>query len=92
MKDLNILAEIDPGNYTVWFKVKDLRTNIVTSAEFKLSVVTSTTKGWVVLCEEGSERKVRIDMIGEVVTGLLFREICWTFYRNTWRLSDPFGE
>ena len=66
VKDLNILAEIDPGNYTVWFKVKDLRTNIVTSAEFKLSVVTSTTKGWVVLCEEGSERKVRIDMIGEV--------------------------
>ena len=43
VKDLNILAEIDPGNYTVWFKVKDLRTNIVTSAEFKLSVVTSTT-------------------------------------------------
>ena len=23
VKDLNILAEIDPGNYTVWFKVKD---------------------------------------------------------------------
>ena len=66
MKDLNILAEMAPGDYTAWFKVKDLRTNIVTSAEFKLSVVTSTTKGWVVLCEEGSERKVRIDMIGEV--------------------------
>ncbi len=66
VKDLNILAEMAPGDYTAWFKVKDLRTNIVTSTEFKLSVVTSTTKGWVVLCEEGSERKVRIDMVGEV--------------------------
>ena len=65
VKDLNILAEIDPGNYTGWFKVTDLRTNIVTSAEFKLEVLTATTKGWLVLCE-AEERKVRVDMIGEI--------------------------
>ena len=66
VKDLNILAEMNPGDYTAWFKVKDLRTNIVTSAEFKLNVATSTTKGWVILCEEGNDRKVRVDMIGEI--------------------------
>lgn len=66
VKDLNILAEIDPGSYLGWFKVKDLRTNIVTSVEFSMNVVTSTTKGWLVLCEEGADRKVRMDMIGEI--------------------------
>ncbi|MDE5613006.1 MAG: hypothetical protein K2I90_13460 [Odoribacter sp.] len=66
VKDLNILAEIDPGSYTGWFRVKDLRTNIVTSAEFKMSVVTSTSLGWLVLCEEGVDRRVRVDMIGEI--------------------------
>lgn len=65
VKDLNILAEIDPGNYTAWFKVKDLRTNIVTSAEFKIEVGTATSKGWVVMSED-EERKVRMDMIGEI--------------------------
>ena len=66
VKDLNIPAEITPGTYTAWFKVKDLRTNVVTSAEFKMEIITSTTKGWLVLCEEGVDRKVRVDMIGEV--------------------------
>ena len=66
VKDLNVLAELDPGDYTGWFKVKDLRTNIVTSAEFKISVVTSTSLGWLVLCEEGADRRVRVDMIGEI--------------------------
>lgn len=65
VKDLNILAEIDPGNYTAWFKVKDLRTNIVTAAEFKLEVSTAMTKGWLVLCEDEGE-KVRVDMISEI--------------------------
>lgn len=66
VKDLDVLAVMDPGSYTAWFKVKDLRTNIVTSAEFKIQVSTATTKGWLVLCEEGEERKVRMDMIGEI--------------------------
>lgn len=66
VKDLNILAEVDPGNYSGWFKVKDLRTNIITTAEFSMNIVTSTTKGWLILCEEGADRKVRVDMIGEV--------------------------
>lgn len=65
VKDLNVMAEIDPGNYVAWFKVKDLRTNIVTTAEFKLKVSTALTKGWLVLCEDEG-RKVRVDMIGEI--------------------------
>lgn len=66
VKDLDILAEMNPGSYTAWFKVKDLRTNIVTSAEFKIQISTATTQGWLVLCEVGEERKVRMDMIGEI--------------------------
>ena len=47
MKDLDILAVMSPGAYTAWFKVKDLRTNIVTSTEFKIQISTSTTQdGW----------------------------------------------
>ena len=72
VKDLNILAELDPGSYTGWFRVKDLRTNIVTSAEFKMSVVTSTSVGWLVLCEEGTDRRVRVDMIGEIGDRVVF--------------------
>lgn len=66
VKDLDILAVMSPGAYTAWFKVKDLRTNIVTSTEFKIQISTSTTQGWLVLCEEGEDRKVRVDMLGEV--------------------------
>lgn len=66
-KDLNILATIPPKpSYKVWFKVTDRRTNITTTAEFEMSVVTSMTYGWVILCEEGADRKVRVDMLAEV--------------------------
>lgn len=74
VKDLDVVAEMSPGNYTGWFKVRDLRTNIVTSSEFKIQVLTSTTQGWLVLCEEGENRKVRMDMLGEVDERIFFQK------------------
>lgn len=73
-KDLNIPAQLVAKKYTCWFEVKDKRTEVITSHAFTLNVASTITEGWMVLCNEGSERRVRMDMIGiisserEVVT------------------------
>lgn len=73
-KDLNMLATLSPKQYTCWFEVKDKRTEVISRKTFNLNVASSITSGWMVLCNEGAERRVRMDMIGiisaerEVVT------------------------
>lgn len=73
-KDLNIPAALSPKQYTCWFEVTDNRTEVINRQSFQLTVASSITSGWMVLCNEGAERRVRMDMIGiisadrEVVT------------------------
>ena len=68
-KDLNIPARIPAKKYSCWFEVKDKRTDVVTTHSFTLTVASTITEGWMVLCNEGSERRVRMDMIGVISAG-----------------------
>jgi hypothetical protein len=52
-----------PGSYLCWFTVKDTRTNVETSKFFDIKVGSTTYEGWLVLCNEGAEERVRLDMI-----------------------------
>ena len=65
-KDLDIPAKLKAQKYTCWFEVTDKRTRVVTSKAFTLNVASAITEGWMVLCNEGPERRVRLDMIAVI--------------------------
>lgn len=64
--NLNRLAELPAYTYIVWFTVKDLRSGRETSVEFDLMVSSTTYEGWLVLCNEGPENRVRMDMVSKI--------------------------
>ncbi len=63
---LDTLISIPSGNYVVWFAVKDKRSSIEYSTTFDVKVTSSTYEGWLVLCNEGEEKRVRMDMISVI--------------------------
>lgn len=63
-KDLNLFASLLPRKYKCRFTVTDNRTGVQTSAFFKLNIGSVNREGWLILCDEGEERRVRLDMIG----------------------------
>lgn len=65
-KDMNLLAELKAKRYKCWFQVKDNRTGIVATKPFTLTVASTNYEGWMVLCNEGPEKRVRLDMIGVI--------------------------
>lgn len=64
VKDMRLFAGMLPRKYKCRFSVLDKRTGVETSASFKLNVGDVLREGWMILCDEGSEQKVRLDMIG----------------------------
>lgn len=62
-KDVSLFLNILPRKYTCWFTVKDNRTGIETTRAFKLNVGSANSEGWMVLCNEGDQNRVRLDMI-----------------------------
>lgn len=64
--NLDTLISIPSGNYVVWFAVKDKRSSIEYSTTFDVKVTSSTYEGWLVLCNEGEEERVRMDMISVI--------------------------
>lgn len=65
-RDLVIPTKLEPGKYQCWLEVTDRRTEVATSVKFALSVSSVTTEGWMVLCEEGEDARVRLDMIARI--------------------------
>lgn len=65
-RNLIIPAKLVPGKYKCWLEVTDQRTQVTTSTEFALTVSSVTTEGWMVLCDEGEDNRVRLDMIARI--------------------------
>ncbi len=63
---LDIPANYSSGDYICWFTITDIRNNVVTSNFFDISVTSTTYEGWLVLCNEGAEERVRLDMISNI--------------------------
>lgn len=62
-RDLDYLIELPLGKYYVYLKVLDKATKVTWRQKFDLDVITATTSGWLVLCDEGGT--ARLDMISQ---------------------------
>ncbi|AZS29487.1 PKD-like family lipoprotein [Butyricimonas faecalis] len=64
--DLDIPANYSANSYVCWFTVTDKRNNVVTSCFFDVIISSTTFEGWLVLCNEGTNERVRLDMISQI--------------------------
>ena len=62
-KDVNPLAPFAANTYLCMFIVTDVRTGRETAKLFDIKVTSPTYEGWMVLCNEGAQNRVRLDMI-----------------------------
>lgn len=65
-KDLYELASLSSGTHAFLFSVKDKRTDVQTLKLFYVNATTITSEGWMVLCNEGAEERVRLDMLAQL--------------------------
>lgn len=66
--DIDVPANYSTGAYTLWVTITDNRNKATTSKQFDISVGSTTYEGWLVLCNEGSEERARLDMISKLST------------------------
>ncbi len=66
--DLNIPARYSPNTYVCWMTITDKRNNVVSSHTFDVRISSTTSQGWLVLCNEGNENRVRLDMISQITS------------------------
>jgi hypothetical protein len=64
--ELDTIANFNIGTYDCWFVVTDLRTGLTATASFAFKVTTTLFEGYMVLCNEGTAERVRLDMISRV--------------------------
>ena len=62
-KDVDTLATFAANTYLCMFIVTDVRTGRETAKLFDIKVTSPTYEGWMVLCNEGAQNRVRLDMI-----------------------------
>ena len=65
-KDLHMLAALESGRHAFLFSVTDKRTEVKTLKLFYVNATTITSEGWMLLCDEGSEERVRLDMLAQI--------------------------
>lgn len=63
-KDLNIVVNLRPGIYTLYYRVKDRLTNIKWTKAVELKVTNPFGEGWLVLCDDNGTS--RLDMINMI--------------------------
>lgn len=62
-KDFNFVASIPANIYTVWYKVKNKSTGIESNFKSQITVKSATSEGWMVLSNNGADKKGRLDII-----------------------------
>lgn len=65
-KDINMLADISAKQHTCRYVVTDKATGVRTSFLFYINATTTTSEGWILLCNEESTNKVRVDMLSHI--------------------------
>lgn len=65
-KNIHIPANLDAGTYTCRYSVIDSETGVRYSKLFYAKFLTTTTEGWMVLCNEGQNNRVRLDMLSHL--------------------------
>lgn len=54
------------GSYKGIYTIKDRRTDVITYHTFNISLRSSVYEGWMVLCNEGDDNRVRLDMVSVI--------------------------
>ena len=62
-------ANYSTGAYQLWVTITDNRTGAVTSKQYDINISSATYEGWLVLCNEGTEERARLDMISKLPGG-----------------------
>ena len=57
---------MESGRHAFLFSVTDKRTEVKTLKLFYVNATTITSEGWMLLCDEGSEERVRLDMLAQI--------------------------
>ena len=65
-KDLYRIADLGIGKHTCRYSVTNKRTGIKSVKGFDINIIVSTSEGWMLLCNEGSEERVRLDMLSQL--------------------------
>ena len=65
-KDLDYEVVLLPGSYTLFFTVTETATGLFWQYEATLTVSSSTSEGWMVLCSDGG--RARLDVMSAVYT------------------------
>lgn len=65
-KDLYRIADLGIGKHTCRYSVTDKRTGIKGIKGFDINIIVSTSEGWMLLCNEGNEERVRLDMLSQL--------------------------
>ncbi|MDR1274123.1 MAG: hypothetical protein LBK12_06195, partial [Odoribacteraceae bacterium] len=64
--EIDTAANFRTGVYNCWFVATDNRTGLAASATFTLSVSSTIYEGYMVLCNEGSDERARLDMVSRI--------------------------
>lgn len=65
-KDLYMLTTLSSGRHTFRFSVTDTETGVKGLQLFYVQSTTVTSEGWLVLCNVGSDERVRLDMLSQI--------------------------
>lgn len=65
-KDFYQLATLSSGRHTFRFLATDNRTGVAGIQLFYIRATTVTSEGWIVLCNEGADERVRVDMLSQI--------------------------
>lgn len=65
-KDVVIAPTLPANSYYARYSVIDKETNVRHSKLFYLRYLTVTTEGWMLLCNEGANNRVRLDMLSQL--------------------------
>lgn len=67
-KNVHIAADLDAATYVCRYSVINKDTGVRHSKLFYVRYLTTTTEGWLVLCNEGNNNRVRLDMLSQLST------------------------
>lgn len=64
VKDINmLLPDVSAGTYPIWYTVTNKKTGVTFNFKNTVSIKSTTSDGWMVLSQNGADKKARLDMI-----------------------------
>lgn len=69
-KAVKFFADFSAGNYYFWYTVTNKKTDVTFNFKGNCSVISTTSEGWMVLSNDGSDKHVRLDLIFEDSKGV----------------------